>query len=225
MLPPSTTYRVNIMHNSLYILIPYQHVKIMKRCLPHPIADVPGNNKFVGDFSINNMADDDDQNDAGGYEEKVRCFHAARFQSYWFIYLFHLDLIQVKFVSAIAKPLASKKTTKKLHKLVKKASQAKFVRRGVKEVVKALRKGSKGFCIIAGDISPIDVVVHLPVMCEDRRIPYFYVPSKLDLGAAASTKRPTSCILVTPKDTFSEMSLYDKLFKEAQEALVQFQQA
>jgi H/ACA ribonucleoprotein complex subunit 2 len=131
----------------------------------------------------------------------------------------------VKFVSAIAKPLASKKTTKKLHKLVKKASQAKFVRRGVKEVVKALRKGSKGFCIIAGDISPIDVVVHLPVMCEDRRIPYFYVPSKLDLGAAASTKRPTSCILVTPKDTFSEMSLYDKLFKEAQEALVQFQQA
>jgi H/ACA ribonucleoprotein complex subunit 2 len=120
--------------------------------------------------------------------------------------------------------LAPKKTTKKIHKLVKKASQAKFVRRGVKEVVKALRKGSKGFCIIAGDISPIDVVVHLPIMCEDRRIPYFYVPSKLDLGAAASTKRPTSCILVTPKDNFSEMSLYEKLYKEAQEALVQFQQ-
>jgi len=131
---------------------------------------------------------------------------------------------QVKYVSKIATPLASKKTTKKLHKLVKKASQAKFVRRGVKEVVKALRKGSKGFCIIAGDISPIDVVVHLPIMCEDRRIPYFYVPSKLDLGAAASTKRPTSCILVTPKDSFSEMSLYDKLFKEAQEALVEQQQ-
>jgi H/ACA ribonucleoprotein complex subunit 2 len=40
-------------------------------------------------------------------------------------------------------------------------------------------------------ISPIDVVVHLPIMCEDRQIPYFYVPSKTDLGAAASTKRPT----------------------------------
>lgn len=33
-------------------------------------------------------------------------------------------------------------------------------------------------CIIAGDISPIDVVIHLPVMCEDRDIPYIYVPSK-----------------------------------------------
>jgi hypothetical protein len=41
-----------------------------------------------------------------------------------------------KAVSPIAKPLASKKMTKKLYKLVKKASAAKFVRRGVKEVVK-----------------------------------------------------------------------------------------
>eukprot|EP01040_Poterioochromonas_malhamensis_P006858 gene6858-7394_t len=124
---------------------------------------------------------------------------------------------KIKFVSVIAKPLAPKKTTKKIHKLVKKASQSKFVRRGVKEVVKALRKGEKGFCIIAGDISPVDVVTHLPIMCEDRNIPYFYVPSKVDLGAAASTKRPTSCVLVNPKESFSEIALYKKLVKEAEE--------
>jgi H/ACA ribonucleoprotein complex subunit 2 len=122
---------------------------------------------------------------------------------------------QVKYVNAISQPLASKKTTKKLHKLVKKAASAKFVRRGVKEVVKALRKGEKGFCIIAGDISPIDVITHLPIMCEDRSIPYIYVPSKHDLGAAASTKRPTSCILVNPKKGFDEKELYDKLVEEA----------
>ena len=119
-------------------------------------------------------------------------------------------------MSVIAQPLASEKTTKKVHKLVKKASQAKCVRRGVKEVVKALRKGEKGFCVIAGDISPIDVVSHLPIMCEDRQIPYIYVPSKQDLGAAASTKRPTSCILVNPKGSFSEQELFDKIVKEAE---------
>jgi len=125
--------------------------------------------------------------------------------------------LQIKYVSVIAKPLASKKATKKLHKLVKKASQAKFVKRGVKEVVKALRKGEKGFCIIAGDISPIDVITHLPIMCEDRQVPYLYVPSKHDLGAAASTKRPTSCVLLNPKDGFAEMDLYKKMMKEATE--------
>ena len=107
-----------------------------------------------------------------------------------------------KAVNLISQPLADKKHTKKLHKLVKKASSAKAVRRGVKEVVKGLRKGMKGLCIIAGDISPIDVISHLPVFCEENSVPYVYVPSKQDLGAAAATKRPTSCVLIVPRDGF-----------------------
>lgn len=126
-------------------------------------------------------------------------------------------------MSIISKPLASKKSSKKVHKLVKKASSAKVVRRGVKEVVKALRKGEKGFCIIAGDISPIDVISHLPIMCEDRNIPYIYVPSKHDLGTAASTKRPTSCVLISPKSDFAENELYEKLVEEAREACAAMQ--
>ena len=104
-------------------------------------------------------------------------------------------------------------------------------------MVKALRKGEKGFCIIAGgmlyyfnyylitstsrilfiDINPVDVISHLPILCEDKQVPYFYVPSKQDLGEAACTKRPTSCILVSPKESFAEISLYNKLVKEAEE--------
>ena len=44
----------------------------------------------------------------------------------------------------IAKPLAPEKLCKKVLKLVKAASKAKQIKRGVKEVVKALRKGVKG---------------------------------------------------------------------------------
>ena len=101
-----------------------------------------------------------------------------------------------------------------MYKVVKKACQAKYVKRGVKEVVKALRKGEKGMCIIAGDISPMDVICHLPIMCEDRSIPYIYIPSKHDLGGASGTKRPTSCVLINPKKGFSEMDTYDKLIGE-----------
>lgn len=35
------------------------------------------------------------------------------------------------------------------------------------------------FVVLAGDVTPIDVYSHLPVMCEDRNIPYCYVPSKV----------------------------------------------
>lgn len=71
--------------------------------------------------------------------------------------------------------------------------------------------------VLAGNISPIDVISHLPVLCEDADIPYIYVPSKEDLGAAAQTKRPTSCMLIlaeaAKKD--NKMSNEDeKKFKE-----------
>lgn len=97
-----------------------------------------------------------------------------------------------------AHPLASKKLNKKVLKSVKKASKTKQARRGVKEVVKALRKGDKGIVIIAGDIWPMDVISHIPVLCEDNKVPYVFIPSKEDLGHAGSTKRPTSCVMVTP---------------------------
>jgi len=123
-----------------------------------------------------------------------------------------------KAVNVISKPLANKKSTKKLHKLVKKASSVKHIRRGVKEVVKGVRKGEKGLCILAGDIYPLDVYSHLPVLLEESDVPYLFVPSKQDLGAAASTKRPTSCVLVrTPKKEFEAQDLYDALMKEAKE--------
>ena len=60
-------------------------------------------------------------------------------------------------------------------------------------------------CIIAGDISPIDVITALPVLCEDNDIPYIYVPSKEELGAAGLTKRPTSCMLILPKPVKGEL--------------------
>jgi H/ACA ribonucleoprotein complex subunit 2 len=52
--------------------------------------------------------------------------------------------------------------------------------------------------VLAADITPIDIISHLPVMCEDAKIPYVFVPSKEELGHASATKRPTSCVMICP---------------------------
>jgi H/ACA ribonucleoprotein complex subunit 2 len=52
--------------------------------------------------------------------------------------------------------------------------------------------------VLAADITPIDIISHLPVMSEDAGIPYIFVTSKEELGHASSTKRPTSCVMVCP---------------------------
>jgi H/ACA ribonucleoprotein complex subunit 2 len=66
--------------------------------------------------------------------------------------------------------------------------------------------------VIAGDISPIDVITHIPVLCEESDVPYVYIPSKEDLGSSASTKRPTSCIMVVGGAKKEEE--FDKLYAD-----------
>ena len=64
-------------------------------------------------------------------------------------------------------------------------------------------------CIIAGNISPIDVITHIPILCEEAGVPYIFVPSKEDLGAAGNTKRATSVVLIpAPKDASQEHHEY-----------------
>jgi len=102
-------------------------------------------------------------------------------------------------LNAICKPLAPPTLSQKCLKLTQKAATSKQLRRGVKEVVKALRKNERGLCLLAGDISPIEVICHIPIVCEEAGLPYIYVPSKGELGIAASTKRPTSVVLISDK--------------------------
>jgi ribosomal protein L7Ae-like RNA K-turn-binding protein len=44
-------------------------------------------------------------------------------------------------------------------------------------------------CVIAGDISPIDVITHVPVLCEEADVPYIYVPSREVIGAITQNTR------------------------------------
>lgn len=84
------------------------------------------------------------------------------------------------------------------------AAKHKTLKRGVKEVVKAVRKSPTtvsgdsphSIVVIAADISPMDVISHIPVLCEDHQVPYVFVTSRTELGAAGSTKRPTSVVMI-----------------------------
>ena len=49
----------------------------------------------------------------------------------------------------------------------------------------------------------MDVISHIPVLCEDHNIPYIYVKSRAELGEASATKRPTSVVMVA-KDRMSK---------------------
>jgi len=89
-------------------------------------------------------------------------------------------------------------------------AKLKAICRGVKECEKAIKKcplrgaqaanaTAPGLVIIAGDISPMDVIMHFPILCEEHGVPYLYIKSRADLGVAASTKRATSVVMLKPE--------------------------
>ena len=117
------------------------------------------------------------------------------------------------YVNPIATPLAGESFEKKILLLTKKIIKVKGVKRGVKEVGKSLRKKLTGIVIFAADVSPVDVISHLPVQCEEANIPYIFVRSRLELGAASDTKRPTSVVMLVDPDAKQNPDLVKKFQK------------
>ncbi|CAK9808044.1 H/ACA ribonucleoprotein complex subunit 2-like protein [Anthophora quadrimaculata] len=122
---------------------------------------------------------------------------------------------KLKYTNRIAKPMAPKKLTKKIYKCIKKASKQKtYLRNGLKDVQKHLRKGEKGLVVFAGDVFPIEIMCHLPIICEDKNIPYCYTPSRQDIGGAMGVKRGSLMVLI------KEHAEYKDLFEEIKNSML-----
>jgi H/ACA ribonucleoprotein complex subunit 2 len=64
----------------------------------------------------------------------------------------------------------------------------------------------------------MDVISHIPVLCEDHGIPYVYVTSRAELGSASATKRPTSVVMVLPRSGGKNKKKEDQKEEKADEA-------
>lgn len=64
---------------------------------------------------------------------------------------------------------------------------------------------------MAADISPPDVLSHIPLICESKNIPYAFVKSRMELGSAAETKKPTSVVLLTAPENSKTLKKYTSI--------------
>jgi large subunit ribosomal protein L7Ae len=80
--------------------------------------------------------------------------------------------------------------------LVEKARDNGKVSKGANETTKQVERGQAKLVVMAEDVTPEEVLAHMPVLCEEKKIPYTYVPSKQELGSAAGLKVPTASIAI-----------------------------
>ena len=89
----------------------------------------------------------------------------------------------------------------KVLQLVQIASETGKVRVGTNEVTKSSERAEAKLVVMAEDVDPVEILVHVPMLCEEKRIPYLYVPKKQRLGQSAGlSKSAASVAVVEPGD-------------------------
>ncbi len=83
------------------------------------------------------------------------------------------------------------------YEALKIANQTGQVRKGTNETTKAIERGIAKLVVVAEDVEPPEVVAHLPILCEERKIPYIFVPAKQKLGSAVGIEvsSASACIV------------------------------
>ncbi|PTD93411.1 50S ribosomal protein L7ae [archaeon SCG-AAA382B04] len=106
----------------------------------------------------------------------------------------------------------------KTQEAVELARETGKVAKGTNEVTKSIERGQAELVVVAEDVEPEEIVAHLPMLAEEKDIPFVYVPSKNDLGAAAGLTVQAASVSVTEigeaKDLIEEISKKTEELKE-----------
>ncbi|KAJ7087794.1 50S ribosomal protein L30e-like protein [Mycena epipterygia] len=116
-------------------------------------------------------------------------------------------------------PLADADLTNSILELVQQAGQYKQLKKGANEATKTLNRGIAEFIVLTADTEPLEILLHLPLLCEEKNVPYIFVQSKAALGRACGVTRPVISASVTTSES-KELSSQIQTVKNAIEKLL-----
>ena len=89
-----------------------------------------------------------------------------------------------------------KETAEKAYEAIELAKKTGKIKKGTNETTKVVERGIAKLVVVAKDVNPKEVVMHLPALCKEKQIPIMVVPSREELGASAGLNVPTSSVAI-----------------------------
>jgi U4/U6 small nuclear ribonucleoprotein SNU13 len=123
-------------------------------------------------------------------------------------------------VNPKAYPLADAKLTVSILDLVQQATNYKQIKKGANEATKTLNRGISEFIVMAADTEPLEILLHLPLLCEDKNVPYVFVPSKVALGRACGVSRPVIAASITSNEASQLGSQIQSMREQIEQLLI-----
>ncbi|KAH6696961.1 ribonucleoprotein-associated protein [Plectosphaerella plurivora] len=97
-------------------------------------------------------------------------------------------------------PLADAALEQEILDMVQQASHHRQLKKGANEATKALNRGVAELVVLAADAVPLAILLHLPLLSEDKNVPYVYVKSKVALGRACGVSRAVIAASITSNE-------------------------
>ncbi|KAG8469511.1 hypothetical protein KFE25_005966 [Diacronema lutheri] len=97
-------------------------------------------------------------------------------------------------------PLADVNLQVTIMDVVQQAANYKQLKKGANEATKTLNRGISELIIMSADAEPLEILMHLPLLCEDKNVPYVFVSSKQALGRACGVSRPVIAASITTNE-------------------------
>lgn len=106
----------------------------------------------------------------------------------------------------IAHPIADRSTANMVLKCTKRQLEDGNLISGIKECQKRILKGelTKGLVVLSAATSPMDLIIHIPILCEEKSIPYLFVEN-------ASYMNGFTCVFL--KNDKEEYGLVSKIIE------------
>ncbi|KAH9906632.1 50S ribosomal protein L30e-like protein [Xylariomycetidae sp. FL2044] len=116
-------------------------------------------------------------------------------------------------------PLADAALAQEILDLVQQASHARQLKKGANEATKTLNRGISEIVLLAADANPLAILLHIPLLCEDKNTPYVFVPSKIALGRACGVSRAVIAASITTNES-SDLTNQIRALKDKVERLM-----
>ena len=75
-------------------------------------------------------------------------------------------------------------------------AKPKHLKFGLNHVTTLVEEGTAKLVVIAHDVEPLEMVVHLPALCRKKGVPFCFVRGKANLGKLVHLKTAT-CVALT----------------------------
>lgn len=139
-------------------------------------------------------------------------------------------------------PLADQSLSQELLDLVQQATHYRQLKKGANEgkhnsapppfvttqvltisartATKTLNRGTAELIVLTGDTVPLAILLHLPLLCEDKNVPYVYVPSKMALGRACGVSRAVIAVSITTNEASDLMGQINAIKSKVERLMI-----